>query len=211
MSQIPLASIEPIIKLIASKIDDQDWYLKHLKQTTIHLPKKITNFLSEIGADDYPSYFPEKNNINILLFKGLELFPESAQAIAALNQLPEESLRKFIDELLIKMSRFDVDGFLDDFFNKSGDTNKDSEDDIPENEKEQLRNLVRWAMVTFTDFTSLLVFGERIFSLTHKAMCGDKNAMLKVLQITPSTFTHIPVFQKIYAEAFKSNQSPVFC
>jgi len=195
----PLASIKPIQKFIASFVDDYDWYLKHIRKTSNHLPIQISQIIIDLGMQDYSSLYIDKSNLNTLFIEGLELSAEFKQAFHQVNQIPEENVHQFMDEYLKNLSQLDLDDVLTD-------EQEEVEDELPDEQLNALKSLIKWCLLWMHDLTSLMVHGERIFSLVQKAIAGNRSAMLKVLQTDPSSFQYIPEFQKIHAQAVVSRE-----
>jgi len=192
-----LATIKPIQEFITSFVDDYDWYLKHIRKTSNHLPTQISKLANELGIQDYSSLYVDKNNLNTLFIEGMELAPELKNVFHQINQISEEHVHKFMDEWLQNLSRLDLDEVFSDEQEKT-------EEELSEEQLNALRSLIKWCLLWMHDLTSLMVHGERIFSLVQKAIAGNRSAMLKVLQTDPSAFQYIPDFQKIHAQAVVS-------
>lgn len=193
----PLATLKPIQEFIASFVDDYDWYLNHIRKTSNHLPPKFSKLVTELNVADYSSQYVNENNLNSLFFEGLALFPEFEKVFFQLNRIPEEHAHQFMDKWLHGLSELD----LDEIFS---DTEQTDEQEPTEEEINAIRSLLKWCLLWMHDLTSLMVHGERIFTLVTKAIEGNRSAMFKVLQIDPSSFQYIPEFQKIHAQAVVS-------
>lgn len=197
LDHTPLASVAPIQQFISSLIGDYDWYLKHLRKTSNHLPLKISKFVNELGIQNYSSMYVDKNNLTTLFIDGLELSPEFKNTFYKINQIPEENAPSFMDEYLYNLSELDFDEVFTD-------EQEESEEGLSEEQLRALKSLIKWCLLWMHDLTSLMVHGERIFTLVQKAISGNRSAMFKVLQIDPSSFQHIPEFQAIHGKAVVS-------
>jgi uncharacterized short protein YbdD (DUF466 family) len=193
----PLATTKPVQEFIASFVEDYDWYLKHIRKTPNHLPTKVSEFVSELGIQNYSSLYVDKNNLNTLFVEWIELSPDFKKVFYQINKIPEENVHKFMDEYLQNLSQLD----LDEAFS---DEQEEMEEGVSEEQLNALRSLIKWCLLWMHDLTSLMVHGERIFSLVQKAINGNRSAMLKVLQTDPSSFQYIPEFQKMHAQAVVS-------
>lgn len=193
----PLATLKPIQEFVTSFVDDYDWYLKHIRKTSNHLPNQVSKFVNELGIQNYSSLYLDKNNLNTLFVEGMELVPEFKNIFHQLIQISEEDAHKFMDEWLHNLSSLDFDEIFTD-------EQEETDEDLSEAQLNALRSLIKWCLLWMHDLTSLMVHGERIFSLVQKAVTGNRSAMLKVLQTDPSSFQYIPEFQKIHAQAVVS-------
>lgn len=200
MSSSSLASIHVVIKFVASYIEDQDWYLSYLNETTSNFPPKIQAFISETETDDYSAYYTDVNNLKILFVKGIILIPGALDLINSLNRIPVENVSTIIDPFLEWLTQFE----LDDLEQDQGD---DEVEELNDEEAEAIRNLIRYGLISLKDLTSLLVFGERIFSLVQKAISGNIEAFAKVIQIDPSVVKNIPEFKLMIGDAYASEKS----
>jgi len=194
----PLATFKPIQKFIASFVEDYDWYLNHIKKTSNHLPAKISQFVGELGIQDYSSLYVDTRNLTTLFIEGLELSPEFKNIFYQANQIPEENAYIFMDEYLENLSQLN----LDEMF--SVDEEETEVVELSDEHKHALLSIIKWCLLWMHDLTSLMVHGERIFNLVQKAIAGNRSAMLKVLQIDPSAFQYIPEFQTTHAKAVVS-------
>lgn len=194
-----LASLHVVIKFISSYIDDQDWYLKYINQTTSNFPPKIQSFIIETETQDYSAYYTDVNNLKILFFKGITPIPEALELIKSLKRIPVDKASLIVDPFLDWLAKFELDD-LDD--------GQDTEvEDVNDEEAEAIRNLIRYGLISLKDLTALLVFGERIFSLVNKALSGDIESFSKVIQIDPSAAKNIPEFKLIIGDAYASEKS----
>lgn len=198
MTSSALASLHVVIKFVASYIDDQDWYLKYLNETTSNFPPKIQEFISDSGTEDYSSFYTDKDNLKILFLKGISFIPDALECIHKLNLIPAEQVSRFLDPFLEWLTHFQID---------DPDETDDEEVELSDEEVEALRNLIRYGLLSLKDLTALMVFGERIFSLVQKAVQGDIEAFAKVIQIDPSTAKNIPEFKLMIGDAYASENS----
>lgn len=199
MPHIPLASLKPLVTFIEGYIEDQDWYLNYLNQTTSNFPPKIQAFISETETDDYSAYYTDAENLKILLFKGITPIPGVSDLFNAINRVPLEKASTIIDPFLEWLAQFELEDL---------EQTQDQEvEEFNDEEAEAIRNLIRYGLISLKDLTSLLVFGERIFSLVQKAISGDIEAFAKVIQIDPSVAKNIPEFKIMIGDAYASENS----
>lgn len=197
----PLASLDKIAELIRQVLPDFDAYLIKIKNSQLHLPKDFQQAISFFQIDNYAEYYQDESQLK-------RLFVDS---------LGESDLKRLLEEtpkIPLANVREYMDSTLDEFNHDLAETLEEEPEDIdvdeiralPEAEIEQFKHFFLYGILFFHDLTSLLVFGERIFSLTQKAITGDRGAMLKVIQVDPSSLTHIPAFRLAHAKSIQSRE-----
>lgn len=197
----PIASLEKVAQIVRLVLPEFDDYLTKIKNSQLHLPRDYQQAISFFQIENYAEYYQDESQLK-------RLFVDS---------LGESALKRLLDEnpkIPLANVRDYMDSTLDEFTHDLAGTLREEPEDIdvdeikalPEAEIEQFKQFFLFGILFFHDLTSLLVFGERIFSLTQKAITGDRRAMLKVIQIDPSSLTRIPAFKLAHAKAIQSRE-----
>lgn len=197
----PIASLDKIAQMIRQVLPDFDDYLTKIKNSQIHLPKDFQQAIKFFQIENYAEYYQDESELKRLFVDSLGE-PDLKRLLEENPKIPLANVRDYMDSTL--------DEFNHDLAETLGEEPEDIDVDeiraLPEAEIEQFKQFFLFGILVFHDLTSLLVFGERIFSLTQKAITGDRGAMLKVIQIDPSSLTHIPAFRLAHAKAMQSRE-----